>query len=102
MAETRPSVAEEMVRQSTSFYQNRLAATVRALRDLADRVEQDGQPRDEPSPAGVPRWSNAADAVQHAIAWGVANANANTLVSAAAQADQAETVRAFEIAEGER
>lgn len=71
-------------------YERHAANLVRDLRDLADRVERESRPARNAGVAGTPRYLAAAEAVNHAIAWGVANAGPHRLFDVAYHADQAE------------
>lgn len=84
------SDTELLTEWTQRHYDSSLASVVRALRDMADRVEREGVPRDTPGAAGTPRFADAAENALHAITWGLANANADRLISAAAHADAAE------------
>lgn len=63
---------------------------VRDLRSLADRIEREGQPYGSPRLTGTGRFTSAAEDVQHALAWGIANLGAYRLIETAFHADAAE------------
>lgn len=67
-----------------------MARLVQNLRDLADTVEREGVPRDKPGVTGTPRHLAAAEQVNHALTWAIANAGAYRLFDAAHHADAAE------------
>jgi hypothetical protein len=76
------SAAPEETPWQVRLYDDRLAAVVTDLRRLADEVERVGKPYMGPHIIGSPnqRYATAAEAVQHAIAWGIANAGAYRLI----------------------
>ena len=76
-----------------NFYNRQVERLVQALRDLADQVEREGEPRQKPGVTGTPRHLAAAEAVNHALTWGIANAGAYRLIEAAYHADDAEQNR---------
>lgn len=69
------------------YYCRRLAAVADGLRKLADHVEHEGTPRPTVGTTGTPRFSQAAYSAFHAITWGLANLNAESLIDAAGRAD---------------
>lgn len=71
-------------------YERLAEAVARDLRALADRVERESKPRDEAGVTGTPRHTECAEAVQHAIVWGIANIGAHRLIDAAYHADVAD------------
>jgi hypothetical protein len=70
-------------------YDRELASVVASLRRLADEVERVGKPYTGPHIIGSPnqRYATAAEQVQQAVAWGIANAGAYRLIGPAADAD---------------
>ena len=77
-----------------TYYDRQVARLVQAIRDLADQVEREGVPYEKAGITGTPRYLNAAEQVNHALTWGVANAGAYRLMDAAYHADAAEVERA--------
>jgi hypothetical protein len=73
-----------------SFYERQVERLVTSLRDLADQIERNGKPYDKPGVTGTPRHVAAAENVNHALVWGIANAGAHRLFDAAFHADEAE------------
>jgi len=73
-----------------TYYERQVARLSQQLHDLADQVELEGKPRETPGITGTPRHLNAAEAVNHALTWGIANAGAYRLMDAAYHADAAE------------
>lgn len=65
------------------FYMDSVAHTAQRLRDTADRMEREGRV----IPGGT--FTGAARRVMHEFLWGIANANADGIVGAAEEADEA-------------
>ena len=72
-------------RASHDRYQRNLAKAAQGLRDLADRIEREGAV--EPGEGHDRIYVQRAGDVLHAITWGIANLGADTLLSAASDAD---------------
>jgi hypothetical protein len=80
---------ERYARNQDERYHEKIAEMARRLRTLADDIERKGNAREFKSVL-TPRHVNAATNVVHALAWGMANLNADGLVQAAGDADGAE------------
>lgn len=74
-------------------YERQTATMVAGLRSLADRIEREAKPHDKPGVTGTPRYLSAAESVNHALAWGIANLGAHRLIETAYHADTAERGR---------
>jgi phosphoglycolate phosphatase-like HAD superfamily hydrolase len=72
-------------------YERHVEGMVRELRSLADRVEREARPSPRPGVTGTPRHLSAAESVNHAIVWGIANLGAYRLIEVAHHADVAES-----------
>lgn len=77
-----------------AFYDKQVARIVDGLRSLADDIERQGQPYGKPGVTGTPRHLAAAEQVNHALTWGLANLGTYRLFDAAHHADVAETTHA--------
>jgi hypothetical protein len=84
------SVDETVDDYRTAAYQRHAAQVAADLRSLADRVEREARPYKSGGVTGAPRHLNAAEAVNHAITWGIANIGAYRLFELAYHADAAE------------
>ena len=83
-----------------TFYERQVAKLADHLRDLAEQIERAGRPHSAPGVTGTPRYLNAAEQVNHALTWGIANAGAYRLIEAAWQADAAEADAREETTDG--
>jgi hypothetical protein len=72
------------------FYERQTAGVVDRLRALADQIEREAKPYAKAGITGTPRYLAAAEAVNHALTWGIANVGAYRLFDAAHHADEAE------------
>ena len=72
------------------YYNRQAARVVDELRALADRIEREANPHPTPGVTGTPRHMAAAERVNHALTWGIANIGAHSLFDAAFHADDAE------------
>jgi hypothetical protein len=72
------------------FYERQAARLVAHLHSLADEVERAARPSAGPGVTRTPRFLAAAERVNHALAWGIANAGAYALTESAYHADAAE------------
>ena len=75
---------------TAQHYNDRLAEIATRLRDLADAIEREGQPSEQPDAMGRHRYTSAVERVHHTILWGVANIGADHLIGDAHDADRAE------------
>lgn len=82
--------AEQLRDFRVDWYERQAAKIVDRLRSMADDVERAAKPYDRASVDGAGRFVDAAEQVNHAIAWGIANAGAYRLSRAAAEADASE------------
>jgi hypothetical protein len=95
MTTTPTTVAEEVARVMAQRFTDQRSRLVRSLRALADEIEN--LPIDDkPDTMSTPRYTAAAQKIQHALTWQIANAGAHHLTGAAGQADAAEAAVAAE------
>ena len=73
-----------------TYYERQATRLVEHLRSLADDIERHAKPYGKPGVTGTPRHLAAAEQVNHALTWGLANASAYRLFDAAHHADVAE------------
>jgi len=73
-----------------TFYERQAARLVEHLRLMADDIERHAKPYGKPGVTGTPRHLAAAEQINHALTWGIANAGAHRLFDAAYHADVAE------------
>jgi hypothetical protein len=71
-------------------YTRRVETIVRDLHALADRLEREAKPYAGKGVTGTPRHLAAAESVNHALTWGIANLGAYRLIETAHHADIAE------------
>jgi len=69
------------------FMREGVARRVRRLRDLADRIERDGENGIVRAEAGKGTYGTVASNLLHEVTWGVANLNIETLLATATDAD---------------
>lgn len=69
------------------FLREGIVQRVRCLRDLADRIECDGEREIAQAEQGKGTYARVACEMVHEITWGVANLHLDTLISTAADAD---------------
>jgi hypothetical protein len=71
-------------------YERHAEQIVNDLHGLAERIAREAKPYAGPGITGTGRYTAAAEAVQHALTWGIANLNAYRLIEDAHHADRAE------------
>lgn len=80
----------ERIDHRIKFYDRQAEKIVAHLRSLADEVEREAIPRAKAGITGTPRYLAAAERVNHALTWGLANLGAYRLFDTAYHADDAE------------
>lgn len=86
------SLHETLVEHTEDAYRHEVIRVARHLRSLADEIQRDGlrvQPRVTSSYDALPSYGDAAHRIIHNLHWGIANANLDGLIRAAADADYA-------------
>jgi hypothetical protein len=75
---------------AANYYSRQVDRVAAGLRDLADKVEQEGRARPGSTGRrdGRPEYVAAATRVVHALSWGFANLPVETLLTNANDADQ--------------
>jgi hypothetical protein len=84
------SARDDAINWTQRIYNDKVVEVADRLRAMADDVERAAIPHTKPGVEGTPRYTAAAAQVLHTIAWGVANADADQLVTRANLADRAE------------
>lgn len=84
---SRPNWPQRQADSAHERYQRNAAKIAADLRSIANQVERDAEVRE--TFHGAPPHSWAAQQVQHAVLWGLANLNLDGLTNAAAEADAA-------------
>jgi hypothetical protein len=88
MTETTPDA--RYIATQTKRYEDKLQAIADDLHEIGRRIAREGKPhRDVINDDGQDDYMLAAERALHALSWGLANLNADRLVSAAADAHSA-------------
>lgn len=69
------------------FMREGVAARIKRLRDLADRIENEAESNIQRAERGKGTYGRVVGDIEHEIAWGVANLNMSGLMSTATDAD---------------
>lgn len=80
-------MSDDLAEWAVGNYRRAVQRSAQALRDTADRLERDALDV-RPRRGGGLQYGDAAASAVHAMFWGVANAQVDSIVTAAAKADQ--------------